>query len=626
MLYECVEQAIESNALASQSAFHPLPTIDERDIWDNVDPEVRAYYDGLSAGLLKYQPSPLPASLYADYFLTGNRSRFEKEYFDRRRMLLGCVMAECIENNGRYIKNIIDIVWAICEESTWVIPAHMIQNTLGDGKSHPLPETKLFGSYIDLFAAETASVLAWTMYLVGARLKHMPQLESRVQNELQRRILDTYVQHPEMSWTGFNEGKNLNNWTPWIYSNLLCVLLLCEKEEQRRNALSRLIAKGMDAFIATYAPDGGCDEGPGYYDKACASLLDTLQVFDEATNGKAILWNEPIIQNMARYIMQVHIDGTYYVNCADSSCRTMADALALRRSAVSMNDETLIGWTEYLLGTNACKIPYHVDYDSIYRKVKNIITFRRRDFANVVHPQYSPSHYFDGIELAVMRQDVSGKGLFLAAKGGNNAESHNHNDIGNYIIYLNGEPFIIDVGVGTYSRRTFSAERYDIWTMQSRYHNTAIIGERDQLPGLACAARDVSFTDDGEHAEFRMDIAAAYGEFSRVESYVRRLEMRRVQGLIELTDSVTLESPLPITLPVLCVSEPRIAPGEVQLRGKKGILRIIYDQSAVSVTSEVLTLDDTKLVNNWQRDHLYRLLFTFESESLTPVLKLRFMA
>ena len=93
MLYESVEQAIEANALVSQGSFHPLPTIDERDIWDNVDPEVRAYFDGLSAGLLQYAPSPLPASLYADFFLTGNRQRFEKEYFERRRMLLGCVMS-----------------------------------------------------------------------------------------------------------------------------------------------------------------------------------------------------------------------------------------------------------------------------------------------------------------------------------------------------------------------------------------------------------------------------------------------------------------------------------------------------------------------------------------------------
>ncbi len=626
MLYESVEQAIEANALVSPGSFHPLPTIDERDIWDNVDPEVRAYFDGLSEGLLQYAPSPLPASLYADFFLTGNRQRFEKEYFERRRMLLGCVMAECIENQGRYVKNIIDIVWAICEESTWVIPAHLHQNTQGDGKAHPLPEQKLCNTYIDLFAAETASVLAWTMYLVGSRLKHMPQLGSRVQAELQSRILDTYVQHPEMGWTGFNEGRSLNNWTPWIYSNLLCVLLLNEKEEQRQKALSRLIAKGLDAFIATYAPDGGCDEGPGYYDKACASLLDALELFDEATNGKAVIWNEPIIQNMARYIMQVHIDGTYYVNFADSGCRTMADALALRRSAVSMNDEALIGWTEYLLSTNACKTPYRIEYDSIYRKVKNIITFRRRDFASVVKPNYPLSHYFDGIELAVMRQDASGKGLFLAAKGGNNAESHNHNDIGNYIIYLNGEPFVVDVGVGTYSRRTFSAERYDIWTMQSRYHNTAIIGERDQLPGINCAASDASFTDDGQHAEFRADIAAAYGEFSRVESYVRRIEMQRAQGLIELTDSVTLEAPLPITLPVMCAKEPRIAPGEVQIKGEKGILRILYDQNAVNVTSEAIPLDDARLINSWRQDQLYRLKFTFESESLTPVLKLRFMA
>ena len=36
-------------------------------------------------------------------------------------------------------------------------------------------------------------------------------------------------------------------------------------------------------------------------------------------------------------------------------------------------------------------------------------------------------------------------------------------------------PVIIDAGVGTYTRQTFSSERYTIWTMQSNYHNLPMI-------------------------------------------------------------------------------------------------------------------------------------------------------
>jgi len=65
----------------------------------------------------------------------------------------------------------------------------------------------------------------------------------------------------------------------------------------------------------------------------------------------------------------------------------------------------------------------------------------------------------------------SSKGLFLGAKGGNNDENHNHNDVGNFVLYLDGEPAIIDVGVATYTNRTFGKDRYKLWYMQSQWHN-----------------------------------------------------------------------------------------------------------------------------------------------------------
>lgn len=66
-------------------------------------------------------------------------------------------------------------------------------------------------------------------------------------------------------------------------------------------------------------------------------------------------------------------------------------------------------------------------------------------------------------------------GLFFAAKGGYNNESHNHNDAGTFSLYLHTTPVFIDAGVGTYTRQTFSSERYTIWTMQSNYHNLPMI-------------------------------------------------------------------------------------------------------------------------------------------------------
>ncbi len=80
--------------------------------------------------------------------------------------------------------------------------------------------------------------------------------------------------------------------------------------------------------------------------------------------------------------------------------------------------------------------------------------------------------WLDGLQFMAARENpASEEGFFLACKGGHNAESHNHNDIGSFIVYCDGMPILINPGVEFYTAKTFSAARYEIWTMQSSYHN-----------------------------------------------------------------------------------------------------------------------------------------------------------
>ena len=91
--------------------------------------------------------------------------------------------------------------------------------------------------------------------------------------------------------------------------------------------------------------------------------------------------------------------------------------------------------------------------------------------------------WFESMGLMVARDSM----YTLAAKAGNNGDSHNHNDVGSFTIYKEGKPFIIDLGVGTYTQKTFSDKRYELWTMQSQFHNVPTflnleeIGVRHQL-------------------------------------------------------------------------------------------------------------------------------------------------
>ena len=104
------------------------------------------------------------------YARIGNRDQYEAPYFVRRDILGTLVIAECVEGKGRFLDAITNAVWSICEESSWVLPAHINAQRAGSG----LPDTS--EPVVDLFDAETAALVAWTAYLVGEQLQAVSPL------------------------------------------------------------------------------------------------------------------------------------------------------------------------------------------------------------------------------------------------------------------------------------------------------------------------------------------------------------------------------------------------------------------------------------------------------------------
>ena len=105
---------------------------------------------------LEYQLPVLPATVYLEYKINGNRSHYQDIYFKRRTMALELAVAEAYENQGRFTGKLLDVVWAIMEESTWIIPAHLSRNPTHSEWGLPpvFNEERLHG--IDLFSASTA--------------------------------------------------------------------------------------------------------------------------------------------------------------------------------------------------------------------------------------------------------------------------------------------------------------------------------------------------------------------------------------------------------------------------------------------------------------------------------------
>jgi hypothetical protein len=582
-------------ALLPREQWHPYPPAAERAPWEALPLDIRA--SALEAGeeaLSGPWPS-LSATLFLEYVREGNRSRYEGARNARRNRLRDLTLAECIEGKGRFLDQIANGVWLTCEESFWGVPAHMNLQKRGPG----LPDVT--EHVIDLFAAETASQLAWTEYLLGPQLaKIHPLVRERIVLEIERRILSVYRDRDDFGWMGLNprtSTRPVNNWNPWINSNCLACALLLESE-QNRPALVHKIVRSLDRFLDGYHEDGGCDEGPSYWGRAGGSLFDDLELLHSASGGVIDFYRMPLVREIGRYIYRAHIADHWYTNFADASARLHIAGDLVFRYGKRIEDPHM-----QALGAWAARDARGLGGGGLLRDLPalfNAATVRNAEARQpLVRDVWLP-----GVQvMAARRNEGSAEGLYLAAQGGHNAESHNHNDVGNFIVYADGQPAIIDVGVETYTAKTFSSRRYEIWTMQSAYHNVPTVNGVMQAAGRQYEAREVSYRADGAGAEFALDIAAAYPPEAGIEMWRRRIRLDRNRNTVEVQDNYVLQKSggaAELTLMTPCEAAVA-APGELALSGgflSSGKLKVSFPEGVKAAIEEV-PITDTRLRPVW---------------------------
>lgn len=586
--------------LIPRAAWKPFPTTPEG--WKARLPDSvrRAMIRAGEEAMAKEIPA-ISASLTLEYIRTGDRDRYQAASFGRRTQTLTLALAESIEGQGRFTDAVLNGVWAICEESYWGVPAHLGSQKAGNG----LPDVQ--DRTVDLFAAETAAMLALTDYLVGEKLAKASKLvRPRIFYEVNERIFKP-LQTPDR-YGYLSRTRAVNNWNPWIVSNWMTAILLLEPNETRRVSELHRAMTLLDPYLNGLGDDGGCDEGPSYWFAAGACVFDALEVLHDASGGKINSYDEPLIRNMASYVYKTHIAGTYFVNFADAGPKLTPDGRMLTRFGIAVNDPALTQFGRWAVQT----FPGDLRGTTFHRTryLYNLL-MPAADLRGTATPVDVRDAWLPDIQVLTARAD---KGIFLATHGGHNAESHNHNDVGDFILYADGQPVLIDVGSGTYTSKTFSSKRYELWYTQSNYHNLPIINGHGQRAGRAFEARNVSSTTDEKAATLRMDIAAAYPQAARVRSWVRTVRLDR-KGALDVTDAYTLDSTGTLQQAFLTVCTLDAGtPGRLGMETKTGRkLTLTYDPKRWAATIETVSLDgpdNQKFLASWDNRPVQRVLLT----------------
>jgi hypothetical protein len=594
--------------LIPQAQWTPFPKITDRSGWAKADEPMMKAFLKQAEGYLNYKWPSIPATKSLLIARTGDRNEYQEISFQKREVLGILLLGEIYENKGRFIDQIIDGVWNICEESWWGVPAHLPQNQAYAGLMD------VSAPFVDLFSAETATFLSWVDYFVGDKLDAVsPQIRKRIYHETNYRIFQPLMNKPH-GWMAANaNGRPPNNWNPWICSNWLNTALLLEKDDTKRADMVAKILSVLDQFVNPYAPDGGCDEGPGYWGAAAASLFDNIAMLNLASNNAFnYVYNDEKIRNMGRFIYRAQIGTTYFLNFADADPQPGMAASMIYRFGKAIEDPDMMKFGAYYRKPEDGRIGKFQYFRNLYA------LFMQDEYRQAPKGLPLPADvWLPGIQVMVAR-DKAGTtdGLFVAAKGGHNDESHNHNDIGNYVVYYNGLPLLIDVGRGTYTRKTFSSRRYDIWYNCSDYHNVPTINGATQPPGARYKASNVVYKQDKAYAALSLDISQSYPQQAGVKKWQRTIRLNRGKN-VTVNDVLLLNKAEQVTEHLMtCYPAEVTKPGELVIHyapqdGTAKDFVITYNPKQMEPTVEKVPLtamEDEGIRTKWG-DTIYRINF-----------------
>jgi hypothetical protein len=195
--------------LIPQASWVPFPKLQDRNGWSKADQAMMQAYVKQAEGYMNYEWPYIPATKSLLIERTGDRDEYQTVSFKKREVLGTLLLAEIYENKGRFIDPIINGVWSICEESFWGVPAH-------------LPKSKEYAGlmnvadpFVDLFAAETGTYLAWVDYFLGEKLDAVsPQIRKRIYYETNNRLFKPLLTKPHGWMTKTKAGRAPNNWNP----------------------------------------------------------------------------------------------------------------------------------------------------------------------------------------------------------------------------------------------------------------------------------------------------------------------------------------------------------------------------------------------------------------------------
>jgi len=512
---------------------------------------------------------PLSYELFRLFETTGDRAAYERVYFDRRRRLLGLALTSVLDETDEYLSALHALIWALCNEYTWALPAHL-QVGVEATQAYRVPPDQV----VDLFAAHTAHALAEVASLLDDRLD--PWLHYRIRTEIERRTFRPVFYDPHH----FEWESAPMNWAAVCGGCLGMAALILEDDRERLTGMIDRVVRTMACFLEGFGADGGCPEGIGYWVYGFGYYTYFAEMLRAFTGGQLDLLQGEHMRRIAAFPQAVSLGGDRFVNYSDAPERAVIHP-GLGSRLMDRLQQPIPG-----LATP----DFHAD--PIYRWGHGTRDLVWTNAASFDRPVADGAHYLSDITWVIDRCTVGDRVVAFSAKGGHNDEPHNHNDLGHFIVHLGGESLLADLGAGVYTRQYFGAGRYEDPHTGSQGHSVPVINGQGQRAGMAHAATVSGYEDRPDGGTFSLDLTRAYA-VPNLESFVRAFAWTfdAAQGRVtlKLTDAFRFGT-LPATIEECFISpvQPNVEAGIVRWQGTHGLLTLAFDVARFTAEVEPL--------------------------------------
>lgn len=477
-----------------------------------------------AARCLNYDWGILTAAMYTD----ARHEKYDDMYRARRTALASLALAEYLERKGHYTEDIINGIWCICEESTWELPD-------GTGRLRDIAVTKT-----DINAARTAALLAQTVFLFK---KELPQaVKKRVAYEVKMRVTKL-----------FSESKQ--HILPELCAHCLIACLFTEEEEDFRRSIVDKVLELLDVYFGEYADGRVRAKNEQSLYSRTAFIFDILEMLYNATDRKFEVFSEEKAKLCADFIYKVHLGSDGF-----SEKATDADGARIYMFGKRMDHKQLMdfGASEFIA------IPDKTLPDSynLFHKLYSV------KFASEIM-RYGDNFdgqecgYIDAMDIFVKKT----KDFSVAVKGGANAA-------GNFMIYLDSEPYVVDL---------------------EKSHNLPVINGFSQFTNT----KNVK-TDKLENG-LALDLSATYPKEAGVVSWLRSVEAE--EKYVVITDDYELSKLEDLRIILLMKNKPILSGDRI----------LVGDGSIVWDGDMALRVE---LVKSKTYDYVYRLIFHIKSSEL----------